>query len=168
MAEISLFKDNLSEIDAILEVLREQGVHNVLYYGIASDRQPAGLDRAELVRAAAGVDELSRVANVRYVWLPAVSRGGSLSDLIEEGPRSAGDVSIRVEADGFVFPPRGPKIPAGNLLKDPWSAIWNHDAFKNYRTRVESPTRCDICPGLEICAADCPGDPAGYASEDSK
>lgn len=168
VAEIPLFKDNVSEIEAILEVLRERGVQNVLYYGIASDRQPAGLDRAELIRAAASVDELSRVANVRYVWLPAVSRGGSLSDLIEEGPRSAGDVSIRVEADGSVFPSRGPKIPAGNLLTDPWAAIWNHDAFRNYRARVESPTRCDICPGLEICAADCPGEPAGYASEDSK
>ena len=168
VAEIPLFKDNVPEIESILEVLRERGVQNVLYYGIASAHQPAGLDRAELIQAASIVDELSRAANVRYVWLPAVSRGGSLSDVIEDGPRSAGDVSIRVEADGSVFPSRGPKISAGNLLNDAWPAIWNHEVFKRYRDRVESPTRCDLCPGLEICAADCPGEPAGYASEDSK
>jgi radical SAM protein with 4Fe4S-binding SPASM domain len=168
VAEIPLFKDNLGEIEAILDVLGEQGVYNVVCYAIASEHQPAGLDRAEMIQAAAAVDAESRAANVRYVWLPAVSRPGNLTDLIEDGPRTAGDISIRVEPDGSVYPARGPKVAAGNLLADPWPAIWNHEVFKRYRGRVQAVTRCDICPGLEICAADCPGQPAGYASEESK
>jgi len=70
-----------------------------------------------------------------------------------------------VEADGSVYPARGPMTAAGNLLRDSWESIWENPVFLRYRKRVESPTRCDVCPGLEICAADCPGNPEGWATE---
>jgi radical SAM protein with 4Fe4S-binding SPASM domain len=68
-----------------------------------------------------------------------------------------------VEPDGTVIPPRGPALSAGNLLNDAWDDIWNHEVFHIYREQVEAPTRCDICPGLTICAAACPREPEGWA-----
>jgi radical SAM protein with 4Fe4S-binding SPASM domain len=74
-------------------------------------------------------------------------------------------VAVRVELDGSVIPPRGLYQSAGNLLRDAWETIWNNEIFRIYRERVEAPTRCDVCPGLAICAADCPREPAGWAQE---
>jgi radical SAM protein with 4Fe4S-binding SPASM domain len=62
-----------------------------------------------------------------------------------------------------VIPPRGPHRVAGNLLRDEWPVIWQDAAFQAYRSRIERPTHCLICPGLAICAADCPRQPSGWA-----
>ena len=99
---------------------------------------------------------------MRLIWLPPVSRSTSLEEVIKGGPRTAGDVSIFVDAEGNVYPSRGPKVCAGNVLKDSWKTIWNSEVFRGYRERVESNTHCNICPGMEICAADCPGDSKGW------
>jgi radical SAM protein with 4Fe4S-binding SPASM domain len=101
------------------------------------------------------------------MWNPPVQRVPDLplADQVMKGPRCSGDVAVRVEADGTVIPPRGPYENAGNILQDSWDTIWNHEVFRIYRERVEAPTHCDICPGLVICAADCPREPAGWAQE---
>ena len=89
--------------------------------------------------------------------------GIPLSKQVRMGPRCSDDLSIRVESHGDVIPARGPYRSAGNLLTDEWETIWNDDAFLRYRERVERPTRCAECPGLAICAADCPRKPAGWS-----
>lgn len=157
VAEIPLFKLNAHQLPALLELLKERGVHNVLYYAVSADHQERGLSTTEIIQAAVDVEDLSHRSQVRYVWLAPVSSSGPLATLIQEGPRTAGDVSIRVEPDGSVIPARGPRTVAGNLLRQDWKDIWNHAVFRRYRERIESPTRCAICPGLAICAADCPG-----------
>jgi len=162
VAEVPIYKENLSGLKALLKFLEENGIKNVQYYAIADESQPAGLMPAEIIQAALEVEELSNHSAVRYVWEVPVSRKGELKAVLEEGPRTAGDVSIRVEPDGSVFPPRGELVSAGNLLKEDWTKIWQGEQFRRYRERVENSTRCDICPGLAICAADCPGDPKGW------
>lgn len=162
VAEVPLTKRNRLELDSLIQVLRNAGVKNITYWAVAGEG-PSALNRNEMIEAAVHVEELAHRAEVRYVWLPPVS--GDWTQTLVEGPRTAGDVSVRVDPDGSVYPARGPLIPGGNLLKEDWQTIWNREAFRSYRGRVESPTRCDICPGLEICAADCPGDPRGWAEE---
>jgi len=168
VAEIPIFKENAQGIKELLELLESHDVDNVLYYAITSDFHPSGLSPAEIIQAAVNVEELANGSRVRYVWQPPVSRKGDLPVILEEGPRTAGDLSIRVELDGSVYPPRGPLVAAGNLRTDSWQSIWNHDVFRRYRDRVQAPTRCDICPGLEICAADCPGDRRGWATDSDR
>jgi radical SAM protein with 4Fe4S-binding SPASM domain len=157
VAEIPLFKLNIHQLPALLEMLQARGVRNVLYYAVAAQHQERGLSSTEIIQAAVDVEDLAHRSQVRYVWLAPVSMSGTLAKLIQEGPRTAGDVSIRVEPDGSVIPARGPRMVAGNLLRQDWKDIWNHAVFRRYRERIESPTRCAICPGLAICAADCPG-----------
>jgi radical SAM protein with 4Fe4S-binding SPASM domain len=102
---------------------------------------------------------------VRFIWQPPLERdpARSLAEQVQQGPRCSGDVAVRVEPDGEVIPARGPYRSAGNILTYEWPRIWNDQAFRQYRERVESPTRCDDCPGLAICAADCPRKQAGWA-----
>jgi len=159
VAEVPLTKQSRPDLDSLIQVLRNAGVKNITYWAVAGEHSSA-LNRTQIIESALHVEELAHRAEVRYVWLPPVSE--NWKQTLEEGPRTAGDVSIRVEPDGSVYPARGPMIAGGNLLTEDWQTIWNREAFRRYRQRVESPTRCDICPGLEICAADCPGDPRGW------
>lgn len=163
VAEIPLLASNVQKLPELLSWLESRGVKNVFYYAVAADQQPQGLGSTPIIQAALDVEELSHHSTVRYVWLAPVSAKGELRQVVENGPRCAGDVSIRVELDGMVYPARGPMVPAGNLLAQTWNQIWNHKVFQRYRERIEAPTRCSVCPGLAICAADCPGDSKGWA-----
>ncbi len=118
-----------------------------------------------LLQVASLVEETAYEVQARFIWEPPVQRNPAvpLAQQVRKGPRCAGEVAIRVEPDGSVIPPRGPYRSAGNLLTDSWDKIWENEAFRVYRERVEAPTRCDRCPGLTICAADCPREPSGWA-----
>ena len=118
-----------------------------------------------LTPAARLVEEAAEESDVRCLWYPPVRchLGSSLAELVRRGPRCSGDTAVRIEPDGSVIPARGPAKPAGNLLRDDWPKIRRHPIYRDYRHRVETDTHCDECPGLAICAADCPRDPAGWA-----
>jgi radical SAM protein with 4Fe4S-binding SPASM domain len=161
VAEVAVSKQNRNEISELLTALESKGIHNVHCF-VAAEPLPDGLASTEIIQAA--VDILAAASNlaIRIIWLPPISRTTNLQEVIKAGPRTAGDVSIFVDPDGNVYPSRGPKTYAGNVLKDSWKSIWNSEVFRKYRDRVESNTHCEICPSMEICAADCPGDPRGW------
>ena len=171
VAEIPLTRIIARNLEETIESLQAMNVKNVSFFAIArteedgEDRSDGALRANALPQLAAIIEETSQEFDVRYLWQPPVRRDSkkSLEQQIKEGPRCSGDVSIRVETDGSVIPPRGQYRSAGNLLTDSWETIWNDDAFKIYRERIETPTRCETCPGLAICAADCPRDPRGWA-----
>ncbi len=167
VGQVPLVATTLDDLDETLVALLELMVPNVSFFAIASQEESDdGAIPAEAMRqVAAQVEEEADEAQVRYVWQPPVMRNPaqSLSVQVRQGPRCSGDVAIRVEPDGSVIPPRGPHRAAGNILQDNWDTIWGHEAFRRYRERVEAPTRCEVCPGLAICAADCPREPAGWS-----
>ncbi|MFQ5617179.1 MAG: hypothetical protein ACE5GO_12070, partial [Anaerolineales bacterium] len=167
VGHIPLVQDTVNTLEDTLEALLALEVPNAAFFAIATtDEEGDGAIPAEAMRQiAAQVEEDAGDAQVRYLWEPPVKRNPNLT-LIEQvraGPRCAGDVAVRIEPDGSVIPPRGPFKAAGNLLRDSWETIWGRDVFRIYRERVETPTRCDVCPGLAICAADCPREPEGWA-----
>jgi len=116
------------------------------------------------------VEELAEATALPVLWQPPVRRDPSLKlvDQVMAGPRCSGDVAIRVEPDGTVIPPRGPRRATGNLLHDPWEQIWDAPAFRVYREQLGHATRCDQCADLAQCAVICPRDPAGWTHEDGE
>jgi len=171
VAEMPLVSDTLDQIEQVLETLMDVGVRNVNFLAIAAPGEMSPDERAGALAASAMpqiadlVEEMANDSDVRFIWQPPVLRNPkfTLSEQIRRGPRCSDDLSVRVEPNGDVIPARGPYLPAGNLLRDKWVDIWSQEVFVHYRERVERPTHCDECPGLAICAADCPRNLAGWS-----
>ncbi|HQE93919.1 MAG TPA: SPASM domain-containing protein [Anaerolineae bacterium] len=170
IAEVPLIRATFSTLTATIDTLLASGADNIAFVAYATTdaalAEQDGVFSADAMRqVAATVEDTADNAQARFIWDPPVQRHPTvpLVGQIQRGPRCSGDMAVRVEADGSVIPPRGPYQSAGNILTAAWDDIWNHGVFRAYRERVESPTHCDICPGLVICAADCPGEPSGWA-----
>jgi len=152
VAEVPLLEDTLDLLVTTLDLLLQRDVSNVNFLAIAAEDEML-------------VEELASELDVRFIWQPPVQRDPELTvaEQLLVGPRCTADVSVRIESNGDVIPPRGRNVAAGNILQDTWEDIWGHPAFLRYRERVERPTRCEECPGLVICAVDCPREPAGWS-----
>lgn len=169
IAEVPLTQATLHVLDETVDALMPLGADTLSFVAYATTA-PAiamqdGIFAADAMpQVATLVEEAANEAYARFIWNPPVQRdpAQSLAAQVQAGPRCSGDVAVRVEPDGDVVPARGPYQSAGNLLTASWDTIWNHDVFRVYRERVEAPTRCGVCPGLAICAADCPREPAGW------
>jgi radical SAM protein with 4Fe4S-binding SPASM domain len=61
-----------------------------------------------------------------------------------------------VEPDGKVIPCQSYYHPLGNLLSDPWEAIWNHPLAESIRLRRYIPDKCNTCAFLTECGGGCP------------
>lgn len=135
--------------------------------GDADDKADAPLAASQLRQLACWVEEVADENAFQVTWLPpvGVTWGEKAADQVRRGPRAGGDVTIRVLANGDVLPPRGALQSAGNLLAIGWDEIWGSPVFRRFRQRVEANTRCQQCPGLAICAADCPADPGGWSHD---
>lgn len=167
VAHIPLIYPTLQGFDTTLRVLRALAVPNAKFFAVATagEDMDGAIPAQALPQIASNVEDEADAAEVRYQWEPPVLRDPtvSLAEQVRRGPRCSSDLAVRIEPDGSVIPPRGPYAVAGNLLQEEWAVIWQRDAFLRYRQRVESPTRCRTCPGLAICAADCPREPAGWS-----
>jgi radical SAM protein with 4Fe4S-binding SPASM domain len=170
VAEIPLIQATINVLDNTVDTLLAKGVDNLAFVAYATtDRdlaQQEGIfDSDAMAQVATTVEETADMAQALFIWDPPVERDPRLplKDQILLGPRCSGDVAVRIEPTGEVIPPRGPYQSAGNLIHDTWDHIWNDAVFQHYRERVEAPTRCEVCPELAICAADCPRDREGWA-----
>jgi radical SAM protein with 4Fe4S-binding SPASM domain len=125
------------------------------------------LEASQLRQLATWVEEVADENAFQVTWLPpvGVTQKENAADQARRGPRAGGDVTIRVLGSGDVLPPRGARQSAGNLLTNSWAEIWGSSVFRRFRQRVEANTRCEQCPGLAICAADCPADPGGWSHD---
>lgn len=169
VAQLALVRSTLDEIDRTLEVLAGHGIENASIFAVATAEgetdSTGALKADELPPAAAIVEESAEQVGMRLMWQPTVrfDQAIPLGEQLCRGPRAGGDWSIRVEPDGTVFLPRGPAVSPGNLLEDDWDSIAGSEPYMKYRERLASDTRCDECPGLSICAADCPREPTGWS-----
>jgi len=165
VAQMALVQANLESTDETIRSLAGGGVTNATIFAIAATAKLEGpLWAGALTQAAALVEESAERHDLRLLWYPPVRFDASLplAEQIRRGPRASGDSAIHVEPDGSVIPARGPWQIAGNLMSDDWEAICRQPVWRAYRHRLETDTHCDTCPGLAICAADCPRDPAGW------
>jgi radical SAM protein with 4Fe4S-binding SPASM domain len=166
VVEVALVEPTLAVIEDTLEAVERLGVHNAGFYAVASVESADGPLRAALMSQAARlVEEAAADADVRFLWYAPrrYTPGMTLAQQVQLGPRCSGDLAIRVEPDGSVLAARGPARSVGNLLHESWETIQTHPVYRQYRQRLLSDTHCDDCPGLAVCGADCPRDPAGWA-----
>ena len=167
-AMIPLIRPTIDTFQETLARLQELDVPNASFYAIGRpDDAPddGALPASALAEIADDVERAADEALVRFQWQPPVLRDPSVSlaEQVRAGARCFSDLAVRIDSDGSVIPPRGPYRSAGDVVRDRWTSIWQHEVFNSYRGRVERPTHCATCPGLAICAADCPKEPAGWS-----
>jgi radical SAM protein with 4Fe4S-binding SPASM domain len=169
VAQVVLVRPTLTAIDQTLESLAKHGLRDASVFAIATtdpaEASAGALLAHELAPTARMVEEMAERLGLRLLWYPTVrfDPAKALGEQVCRGPRCSGDPAVRVEPDGSVFVARGPFHPVGNLTTDDWDTMEHSEAYRSYRRRLESDTHCDACPGLAICAADCPREPAGWA-----
>ncbi|MBN1589507.1 MAG: radical SAM protein [Pirellulales bacterium] len=173
VAEVALVETTLHAIEETIESLVARDVINAAVFAVAAperEKAEGPLSGGALVQAAMLVEESAEQHGVRLIWYPPLRFDPRLplAQQVRRGPRSSGDSAIRLEPDGTVIPGRGPWQPAGNLMAGDWDSIRNEPSYQAYRRRVETDTHCDTCPGLAICAADCPRHPEGWADDRGK
>jgi radical SAM protein with 4Fe4S-binding SPASM domain len=69
---------------------------------------------------------------------------------------SAALYNMCVEPDGGVIPCQSYYRPVGNLLRDSWESIWNHDLSVSLRERHYVQEKCHGCSLLSECGGGCP------------
>ncbi|MFP4344021.1 MAG: hypothetical protein ACLFU8_04930 [Anaerolineales bacterium] len=171
VAEVPLVVESVEMLEETVEALAALGADSLSFVAYATTEETrtdgdSALFAAALPQVATRVEEAATLNDLRFIWEPPVERDPvlTLPAQVQRGPRCSAEVAVRVESNGAVIPPRGPYRTAGNLLRDSWESIWEDSAFLRYREQVEAPTsRCEVCPGLALCAAVCPADPAGWA-----
>ena len=175
VVETPLLQETIDCLDDELEQLMQWGVKNAEVFAVAQ-REDAPVESSasdlhaipgnELRQLAAWIDDLSSEHPLDIAWLPPVDcpRSRSVSSTACRVPRASGEVSIRVESDGTVVPPRGPYQPAGDILTQTWDQIWNHEVLDPFRGEADLNTGCGKCPGLAVCSTYCPADPDGWVS----
>lgn len=176
VAQCPITDETLGELEEMIELVAGRGVLDVWFYAVAClDGEEAAdaagaLPARALPQAATTVFEAAEEFGRRVLWHPPVKFDlrKDLAAHVIDGPRAAGDVAIRVEPDGSVFPARGPRKCAGNLLTQAWDEIWSGECFTRYREQVEAPTQSNACPGLPICEAWPPEDPAGWSDDSTE
>jgi radical SAM protein with 4Fe4S-binding SPASM domain len=63
---------------------------------------------------------------------------------------------MAVEPDGSVLPCQSYYESLGNILKDPWDGIWDHDLCRRIRERKYLPEDCRDCELSDVCGGGCP------------
>jgi radical SAM protein with 4Fe4S-binding SPASM domain len=172
VAQLPIVDSTAHVLDGLVKCAAGAGVGNLSVFALAcldgeEQADAAGaLPARALPQAAALATECADRCNVRLTWEPPMrfDLARSVADQVREGPRASGDASVRVEPDGSVFPARGARSCAGNILQQSWEQIWQADCFKRYRegTVVK---RCSACPGLELCEAGCVKDPDLWSND---
>ncbi len=124
---------------------------------------PDAIPAEELAALLGAVRERAATLGMRFLWY-------TVTDYCELSPVAlgldpkrcnAGEYSMCIEPNGDVLPCQSYYVPAGNLLTDPWDAIWNGALFRSFREREQHPEaaglpeRCIDCPDLSMCGGGC-------------
>lgn len=142
--------------------LRTFAMNGMIYAG-GGAATPEAIPSEELAALLSAVRDRAVALDLRFLWY-TVTDYCRLSPLeLELDPKrcNAAEYSICIEPNGDVLPCQSYYRAAGNILADPWDAIWNGVLFRSFRERETDPlaaglpAACWDCPDLELCGGGC-------------
>ncbi|MHA1861034.1 MAG: radical SAM protein [Candidatus Ranarchaeia archaeon] len=160
----TLTKINLSSINGLVGFLAAKGqttfaMNGLIYSGsgkdIANEYAIAEEDLGEIL------SEILMEATeheMRLIWYTPTQYCSFNPEEFGLGPKrcTAAFTSMAIEPNGAVIPCQSYFSPLGNLLRDPWETIWNHDLAKHLRSHAFIEDKCNNCEYLEKCGGGCP------------
>ncbi len=168
LTNTTLIEENSAEALEIVDFLHDLGLGtfamNGMIYSGCGARHPSALDEGQLAPILAQVAERAQQYNMRFLWYTPTEYCRLSPVEMGLGMRccNAAEYSICIEPNGDVLPCQSYYVPAGNILSDPWEAIWDSELFHRFRYRREHPEQaglpeqCWNCEHLTICGGGCP------------
>ena len=162
MTNTTMLQDNYATLDKTLDFLAESGVPtvglNALIYSGKGASVGTGLKESELVPLLDLARQRTAEHEQRLIWYTPTQYCHFDPMQLDLGVKgcTAALYNMCVEPDGSVIPCQSYYQPLGNLLNDPWQAIWNHELSVSLRERHNVPEKCTGCDLLVECGGGCP------------
>jgi radical SAM protein with 4Fe4S-binding SPASM domain len=142
--------------------LRTFAMNGMIYAGGGAD-SPDALPAEEMAAVLTAVRDEAAALGMRFLWYTVTDycRLSPVALGLDPKRCNAAEYSMCIEPNGDVLPCQSYYVSAGNLLTDPWDAIWKSDLFLSFRQREEDPWAaglpedCWDCPDLEMCGGGC-------------
>jgi len=142
--------------------LRTFAMNGMIYAG-GGVADPEAIPTAELEPVLCAVRDRAVDLGMRFLWYTPTEYCQLSPVALGLGPKrcNAGEYSMCIEPNGDVLPCQSYYVTAGNILHDPWGAIWDGALFHSFRDREEDPVGCGLpemcwdCPDLALCAGGC-------------
>jgi radical SAM protein with 4Fe4S-binding SPASM domain len=162
MTNTTLLAENSARLEATLDFLAELRVPtvglNALIYAGRGQTVGTGLHEAELVPLMSLARRKTEQARQRLIWYTPTQYCHFDPIQMELGVKgcTAALYNLCIEPDGTVIPCQSYYEPLGNILRDPWDSIWEHDLARSLRERRYVPAACRDCTVLSECGGGCP------------
>jgi len=162
MTNTTLLTDNAPTLRQTLEFLAALGVPtvglNALIYSGHGMQVGTGLSEAALPPLLELAQRLTQQNHQRLIWYTPTRYCQFDPLTMDLGIKgcTAALYAMCMEPDGAVLPCQSYYQPLGNLLRDSWESIWNHDLAVSLRERRTISPACHECDLLQVCGGGCP------------
>lgn len=131
---------------------------NALIYSGHGKTVGTGLDEKELPALLQMAREHTESHGQRLIWYTPTQYCNFDPMQLELGVKgcTAALYNMCVEPDGGVLPCQSYYQPMGNLLKNTWGSIWDHELAISLRERRYVSAKCKDCVLLAECGGGCP------------
>lgn len=162
MTNTTMLQTNAPYLDGTLEFLAKMGVPtvglNALIFAGHGLSVNTGLKEDELKPLLSLATQTTLENNQRLIWYTPTQYCNFDPMQLELGVKgcTAALYNMCIEPDGAVIPCQSYYQPLGNILKDPWEKIWNHELALGLRERKYIDKKCEGCVLLSECGGGCP------------
>lgn len=162
MTNTTLLQLNCEHIQETIEFLGDLGVPtigcNALIYSGKGKLVGTGIPEQDLSPLLEVVKTTTERSGQRLIWYTPTQYCHFDPVQMQLGVKActAAQYNMCVEPDGNVIPCQSFYEPLGNILHDPWDAIWNHELALWIRERKYIPNSCHGCAVLQECGGGCP------------
>ncbi len=167
MTNTTLLQDNSPYLAETLDFLAETEVPtvglNALIYSGRGESTQKGLPEEALPPLLDIARQKTEAAGQRLIWYTPTQYCHFDPVQFDLGVKgcTAALYNMCIEPNGDVLPCQSYYQSVGNMMKDPWNRIWNHELSVNLRERRQLPVKCLACALVAECGGGCPLHPNG-------
>ncbi len=162
MTNTTLLTHNSPDLTKTLRFSGELGVPtvglNALIYAGKGSKVETGLKEEDLPELLETARRITRAQGQRLIWYTPTQYCHFNPIQLDLGVKgcTAALYNMCVEPNGDVLPCQSYYTTLGNLLEDPWQAIWEAPLAVALRNRTNIPEGCKTCEFLPECGGGCP------------
>lgn len=162
MTNTTLLQENAPYLADTLNFTAELGIPtvglNALIYSGRGATVGTGLHESQLPALLDLASELTSRHNQRLIWYTPTQYCSFDPVQMDLGVKSctAALYNMCIEPDGNVLPCQSYYRGVGNITRDAWQSIWEHELCLWLRERRYVPEKCNGCALLNECGGGCP------------